>query len=270
MAHRHVNTTPRADRERLPSPTRAEREVADLLEIGADERAARETLDRVPLWFHTFSLDGGSLYTPGVARDHRYRVPALPADLHGRSVLDVGTFDGFYAFLCEARGARRVMAVDNEQYREWVQARWGVELEGAEGFRAIAALLESEVEYLRLDAFQLDQLGEAFDLIICFGVLHRVEDPLRLLRVLRRRLDDGGCLLLETYGAADREQRDERGVDAFEAGEVYERDAYVYWGFSRESLMDLARRAGFGGIEVVDEPVIDGHPRIIGTLAADK
>ena len=33
------------------------------------------------------------------------------------SVLDVGCFDGFYAFLAERRGAERVVAVDNEQYR---------------------------------------------------------------------------------------------------------------------------------------------------------
>src|SRR5205809_6188847 len=173
-------------RERRPEPTRAEREVADLLKIGADEGAAGDVLQRVPLWFHTFSLDGGSLYTPGVARDHRYRVPAVPDDLRGKSVLDVGTFDGFYAFLAEARGARRVVAVDNEQYREWVRARWGVELEGGEGYRAIAELLDSDVEYRRLDAFELDQLDELFDFVFCFGILHRVESPLGLLKVLRR------------------------------------------------------------------------------------
>jgi len=97
--------TPR--REAPPKPTGAEREVADLLPIHADPDAARAVLDRVPLWFHTFSLDHSvELYTPGVARDHRYRIPALPEDLSGTSVLDVGTFDGFYAFLAEARGAR--------------------------------------------------------------------------------------------------------------------------------------------------------------------
>ena len=117
--------------------------MADLLPIGADEETARAALERVPLWFHTFSLDGGALYTPGVARDHRYRIPVLPDDLSGMSVLDVGTFDGFYAFLAEARGAERVVAVDNEQYRDWVLARWGVELEGGEGFRTIAELLGS-------------------------------------------------------------------------------------------------------------------------------
>jgi hypothetical protein len=56
------------------------------------------------------------------------------------------TFDGFYAFLAEDRGAARVVAVDNEQYVAWVKARWGIELEGGEGFRAIAELLGSRVE----------------------------------------------------------------------------------------------------------------------------
>ena len=98
----------------------------------------------------------------------------------------------------------RVVAVDNEQYREWVSSRWGVELEGGEGFAAIRELLDSEVDYQRLDAFDLDELDETFDLILCFGILHRVENPLGLLKVLRRRLADGGRVLLETYGPADR------------------------------------------------------------------
>jgi ribosomal protein L11 methylase PrmA len=51
-----------------------------------------------------------------VARDHRYRVPFLPVSFAGRRVLDVGTFDGFHAYLAEHRGPTRVVAVDNEQY----------------------------------------------------------------------------------------------------------------------------------------------------------
>ncbi len=256
--------------EPVPQPTPAERAVADLLPIGADEETARAALESVPLWFHTFSLDQGTLYTPGVARDHRYRIPVLPQDLRGRSVLDVGTFDGFYAFLAEARGAERVVAVDNEQYRDWVLARWGVELEGGEGFHAIAELLGSEVEYRRLDAFELDQLDELFDLIFCFGILHRVESPLGLLKVLRRRLTGSGHVLLETYGVANRELEHEAAMRVVEAGEVYAQDNYVYWGFTGQSLARLAGHAGFDGVEIVDTPVIDGHPRIVGTLVADE
>ena len=256
-------------REAPEMPTAAEREVADLMPVGADPDAARAVLDRVPLWFHTFSLDhSDELYTPGVARDHRYRIPALPEDFSGMSVLDVGTFDGFYAFLAEARGARRVVAVDNEQYRVWVKSRWGVELEGGEGFTAIRELLHSKVQYLRLNAFDLDQLEETFDFILCFGILHRVDNPGGLLKVLRRRLSAEGRVLLETYGSADRTLEPSAAIHAYEAGEVYARDDFVYWGFTPAGLDAMARHADFEGFELIDAPVIDGHPRVIGTLRA--
>lgn len=256
----------RSHRAPIPAVGDPEREVADLLPIGTDAGRARTVLRRVPFWFHTFCLDGGSLYTPGVARDHRYRIPALPEDLNGRAVLDVGTFDGFYAFLAEARGARRVVAVDNEQYRHWVRARWHIELKGGEGFRAIAGLLGSGVEYRRLDAFDLEALDETFDLILCFGILHRVEDPLGLLEVLHRRLADGGEVLLETYGVADRELERAAAVRVCEPGEVYVADDFVYWAFTGTSLDRLARIAGFAGAEILDAPMVDGHPRIVGRL----
>ncbi len=255
--------------EPLLRPTAAEHEVADLLRIGADPEAAKAALEEVPFWFHTFSLDGPhEVYTPGVARDHRYRIPTIPRDFSDLSVLDVGTFDGFYAFLAEARGARRVVAVDNEQYRAWVRSRWGVELQGGEGFHAISTLLDSEVEYRRLDAFDLDRLGERFDFAFCFGILHRVENPLGLLSVLRRRLAGGGRLLLETYGVADPDLEGSASIHVRQPGEVYARDDFVYWGFTAKALDRMARRAGFDGFELADAPVIDGHPRVIGTLDA--
>lgn len=241
--------------------------MADLIPIKADPEIARAVRDRVPLWFHTFSLDGfNELYTHGVARDHRYRIPVLPEDFGGMSVLDIGTFDGFYAFLAEARGARRVVAVDNEQYREWVSSGWGVELEGGEGFAAIRELLDSEVEYHRLDAFDLDELGETFDLILCFGILHRVENPLGLLKTLRRRLAAGGQVLVETHGAMDRALDSSSAAHIPAPGEVYARDDFVYWGFTPAGLGAMAGHAGFEGFELIDAPVIDGHPRVIGAL----
>ena len=240
--------------------------MADLIQIETDAETAGAVLQRVPLWFHTFSLDGSrGLYTHGVARDHRYRIPALPEDFTDMSVLDIGTFDGFYAFLSEARGAERVVAVDNEQYREWVSSRWGVELRGGEGFAAIRELLDSEVDYQCIDAFDLDQLGETFDFILCFGILHRVENPLGLLKVVRRRLAAGGRVLLETHGAAGG-AFDSAAVYIPAPGEVYARDEFVYWGFTPAGLDAMARQAGFDGFELIDAPVIDGHPRVLGAL----
>ncbi|HSI80420.1 MAG TPA: DUF1698 domain-containing protein [Solirubrobacterales bacterium] len=254
-----------AEREPVPEPTEAERAVADLLPLAVDAEVAREVLDDVPFWFHTFSL-GNGLYTPGAARDHRYRIPAVPEDLGGKAVLDVGAFDGFYSFLAEARGASRVVAVDNEQYRDWVRARWGIEVEGGEGLRAISRLIGSRVEYRRLDAFELDSVGEQFDLIFCFGILHRVGHPLGLLEVLRRRLAPGGRVLVETYGVADSKLGHEATIHVCEPGGVYARDEFVYWAFAAEGLRRLAGHAGFGDAEVIATPVIAGHPRILGYL----
>jgi hypothetical protein len=137
----------------------------------------------VPFWFHTFALNRAEgIYTPGAARDHRYRVAMLPADFAGARVLDVGTF------------------------------------------------LELRVEYRRLDAFALDRRDERFDFVYCCGILHRVENPLGLLRVLRGRTVTGGTVLIETYGLGP-EQQDGGAIAVSRPGEVYARDEFVYWAF---------------------------------------
>jgi tRNA (mo5U34)-methyltransferase len=255
--------------EPIPAVTDAEREVADLLPIDASPDEARAALERVPLWFHTFLLRRqAGIYAPGVARDHRYRIPALPESFEGLRVLDVGTFDGFYAFLAEHRGAERVLAVDNEQYVHWAEARWGRHLEGGEGFRAIAQLLGSRAEYRVRDALELDQLGERFDFAFCFGILHRVENPLGLLRALRRTLDAGGRVLVETLGCDEGDTSP--SVHVFQHGDVNARDNFIYWGFTPESLRSLGALAGFGSFDLIDAPVIDGNPRLIGVLSGDR
>ncbi len=245
--------------------TEAERKVAELLPIDADPEVARATVAAVPFWFHTFALGREhAIYTPGAARDHRYRLPWLPDDLTGKTMLDVGTFDGFYAFLCEHRGAARVLAIDNEQYRQWVAARWGIKLEGGTGFRVIQRLLGSRAEYRRMDAFALDRLEEQFDLVCCFGILHRVENPLGLLQQLRTVTAPGGTVLIETYGLDD--DRGAPSIRVSEPGEVYERDEFVYWGFGKAALERLARIAGFVGAAQLEIVNVDGHPRIVGRL----
>ncbi len=252
--------------EPIPETSRAERTVADVLAVGARVADAERVRDSVPLWFHTFALAPG-IYTPGIARDHGYRLAVLGADrFAGRSVLDVGAFDGFYSFLAEFRGARRVVALDNEQYVDWVRARFGVALTGGMGFRAVAGLVGSRVEYRRIDALDVRELGERFDVVLCFGILHRVTNPIALLRALADVLAPGGEIVLETYGSHP--AANAPAIEVHEPGDVYARDDFVYWGFSSEGLRRLARIVGFDEIEIVDELEIDGHPRILAVLRA--
>ncbi|MCA1700064.1 MAG: hypothetical protein LC790_14635 [Actinobacteria bacterium] len=78
LTSQEVGTTPAEHLESIPETTAAERAVADLLPIDASREEARAALERVPLWFHTFALNGTGVYTPGIARDHRYRLRATP------------------------------------------------------------------------------------------------------------------------------------------------------------------------------------------------
>jgi tRNA (mo5U34)-methyltransferase len=218
------------------------------------------------VWFHTFSLAPG-VYTPGFARDHRYRPQVLGTErLRGRSVLDIGSFDGFYAFLAEARGASRVVAVDNEQYVDWIRGRFGLELEPAAGFEAIHTLLSSRVEYRVLDALDVGQLGERFDVVLCFGMLHRVSDPVAVLSALAAVLEPGGEIILETYGSTLDDETP--ALEVHGSGDVYPGDDFVYWGFPPEGLRRLAGLAGLHSVEIVDQVDIDGHPRIVAVLKA--
>jgi hypothetical protein len=76
-------------------------------------------------------------------------------------------------------------------------------------------------------------------------------------------LAPAGRLLVETYGVAG----GAAGIEVHPPGGVYPGDEYVYWGFSADALDALAAHAGFARVTVDARPAIDGHPRILATLA---
>src|SRR5436305_1624256 len=69
-------------------------------------------------WYHTIDL-GNGIVTPG-AFDHRPYLHyfGLPERFDGKRVLDVATFDGFWAFEFEKRGAAEVVAIDLDHYSD--------------------------------------------------------------------------------------------------------------------------------------------------------
>src|SRR3954447_16198616 len=73
---------------------------------------------RAVQWYHTLELPDGTV-TPGWFDLRALPDRLLPASLAGRRCLDVGTFDGFWAFAMERRGAAEVVAVDLLDPRQW-------------------------------------------------------------------------------------------------------------------------------------------------------
>jgi tRNA (mo5U34)-methyltransferase len=143
----------------------------------------RERLDDIG-WYHTQELAPG-LTTPGMfdLRPYVERY-GLSADLTGMRALDVGTFEGFWAFEMERRGAEVVaIDVDRIQDLDWPPRLRPAE-DGArgEGFELARAALGSAVERVGCSVYDAtpEKLGR-FDLVFCGSVLIHLRDPMLAL-----------------------------------------------------------------------------------------
>jgi tRNA (mo5U34)-methyltransferase len=153
-------------------------------------------------WYHTQELAPG-VVTPGMF-DLRPFVDryGVPEDLTGQRALDVGTFEGFWAFELERRGAQ-VTAIDVESIQEldWPpRLRPGEDERRGEGFELARDALNSSVERIGLSVYEAtpERLGGAFDLVFCGSVLIHLRDPMLALERLAS-LCRGRLILAEEY-----------------------------------------------------------------------
>ncbi len=148
--------------------------------------------------FHSPFDFGNGLVTrpPHVERRFRRRLRLLqiPADLSGKTVLDIGAWDGYFSFEFERRGAKRVLAIDSYA---WTPRPEGFP-RGLECFLLAREFFGSKVEYQRLDVQDLSPTAVgSFDLVFCAGVLYHMRHPLLALEKIRSVT--AGQLILETH-----------------------------------------------------------------------
>ena len=149
----------------------------------------------VALWYHTLELPGSGA-TPGWF-DLRGVVDRLPwPEVRGLRCLDVATYDGFFAFELERRGAAEVVATDISDHTEWdwpvgIRERAGDELariagEKGQGFAAAHAALDSRVSKQELSVYELSpaRVG-TFDVVVLGSLLLHLRDPVRALEAIR-------------------------------------------------------------------------------------
>ena len=154
-----------------------------------------ERVGRVPLWYHTLELPHG-VTTPGWF-DHRPVVERMPwPDVKGARCLDIGTYDGFFAFELERRGASEVVALDIAEHADWEWAprqrddgpRVLAAMAGAkgEGFLVAKEALQSRVERVLGSVYDLSpaHLG-TFDVVVCGSLLLHLQDPVGALGAIR-------------------------------------------------------------------------------------
>jgi tRNA (mo5U34)-methyltransferase len=144
-------------------------------------------------WFHQIDL-GGGVVTPGSdATAEKLATIGLPEDLTGRSVLDIGAWDGAFSFEAERRGAKRVLATDSYI---WQGRNWGSKA----GFEFARSALGSRVEDRLLDVMDLDPADVGtFDVVLFLGVLYHLRDPWAGLARVASVTAPGGLVVVETH-----------------------------------------------------------------------
>jgi tRNA (mo5U34)-methyltransferase len=143
------------------------------------ERVAERAAALGP-WFHNITLRGVRTAPEHFLGDYpqvkwaRFR-DHLPADLSGRSVLDIGCNGGFYSMEMKRRGAARVLGIDfDEGYL--AQARFAAEVE------------ELDIEFRQLSVYDVGALGERFDVVLFAGVLYHLRHPLLALDLIHEHV----------------------------------------------------------------------------------
>jgi tRNA (mo5U34)-methyltransferase len=193
-------------------------------------------------WYHRMELPGG-ITTDGISHTTR-GLPRLqlPASFAGKSVLDIGAWDGFYSFEAARRGARRVLATDSFA---WSGESWG----SKDGFILARSLLglENVVDDLTIDAMDIsaDRLGGRFDVVFFLGILYHLKDPIGALE--RAASVCGDLLIMETETALN--WLPHAAARIFPADELGQ-DPTNWFSFNHRALRGLLLGLGFTRLEV--------------------
>lgn len=221
-----------------------------MTEATPQTQAIRQLVASIPSWYHTIDL-GHGVVTPG-GFDHRPYLKhyPIPDRLDGMRVLDVATFDGFWAFECARRGAAEVVAIDVERVESLdlpvpVRRRMSAdELRqplGA-GFNLCREVLGGNVRREVVSVYDLDadRLG-VFDFVFMSDLLLHLMNPMKALQNVCK-VTGGTALIVETF-------------DPNLPGELMELQGgmsdCVWWRKSYGALEKMVREAGFAEVECV-------------------
>ncbi len=207
-------------------------------------------------WYHTFDF-GNGVRTPGAfdyrEKLHQYR---FPERFDGKRVLDVATYDGFWAFEFEKRGAREVLALDLEgpakldwppKYREQT-AEQMAPLRYGKGFAIAKEQLGSSVQRVVCDVYDLtpEKFG-TFDVVHSGDLLPHLSNPVKALQNMARVCTDY-ALISDVY-FPDLDHQGTRPLMEYRGG----LEGPSWWRIGFNALNAMILDAGFARVELLSK-----------------
>ncbi|MEM8705374.1 MAG: methyltransferase domain-containing protein [Actinomycetota bacterium] len=224
----------------------------------ADSSSLRAQVEALP-WYHSIDL-GDGVVTPGVVNNARtaprYKLPSLV----GKSVLDIGAWDGFWSFEAARLGADRVVASDSFS---WDGRGWGDK--ASFELARLTLGLEDRVADELVDSMDItpERMGETFDVVLHLGVLYHLRDPITSLERAASVCDE--LLVLETETAVNFLPYP---AARFHPGRTLNDDGTNFYQYNVKALTGMLEEFGFTRFEVVYQ-----HPiwrRLAGSLRAKR
>ena len=141
-------------------------------------------------WFHNLDLFGIATAPNHFLGDFptvkwKHIASAIPENLNGASVLDIGCNGGFYSIQLKRMGAGRVLGIDVDD-RYLNQARFA------------ASTLGVEIEFEKRSVYEVDSIAGQFDYVFFMGVLYHLRYPLFALDKVITKISPGGKLVFQT------------------------------------------------------------------------
>lgn len=216
-----------------------------------------ENVQNLGKWFHNIDLRGVKTAPDHFLGDYpniKFKgfAHALPADLTGKTVLDIGCNAGFYSIEMKRRGAERVVGVDFDD-RYLAQARFAAEVLGA------------DIEFRKMSVYDVGSLGEKFDVVIFMGVLYHLRHPLLALDLLYDTVVKD-VLIFQSMLRGSEEVEPVKADYDFWKTEIFEKPGFPkmffiehrysqdptnWWIPNRACMEAMLRSAGF---EIIDHP----------------
>jgi tRNA (mo5U34)-methyltransferase len=205
-----------------------------------DPAALEERVRRTP-WFHSIDL-GNGIVTPGgktpAVHQKEYAAIFDPVDMRGRSVIDIGAWNGAYSFEAKRRGAARVLATDHFAWRHPA-------LRGREAFELARSVLDIDLEVGELDipALTPERVG-TFDVVLFLGVFYHLLDPIAALRQIAALARE--VLIVETHTDALEIRRP--GMIMYPGVEL-DGDITCWWAPNPACMVALLKQCGFAKVD---------------------